>query len=203
MNAINISLDTLKEDKFEYMTRRKGFKQTISGLKQAIETNFESVKVNCVLMKDFNDDEISDFVNLARANPIEVRFIEFMPFFENKWDSSKVITGKQTMEIIKDRYGIELCRLPKSADTANDVSKVYSAPDMLGRIGFISSMSDNFCSGCNRLRVTADGNFKNCLFGHKETSLRDLLRNGANDLEIVKSIQSSLAQKWIKHPGEF
>lgn len=194
-------MDTLKENKFEFITRRKGFKRTILGLERAIEANFDSIKVNCVLMKDFNDDEIIDFVDLARENPIEVRFIEFMPFFENKWQPEKVISSKETIDFIRKKYGIKLNRLDESLDATHAVSKVYSAPNMLGRIGFISSMSDNFCSACNRLRITADGNFKNCLFGHKETSLRDLLRYGASDSEIIKSIQSSLNTKWKQHPG--
>lgn len=170
-------------------------------MSKAIEIKFDSVKVNCVLMKDFNDDEIIDFVNLARKYPIEVRFIEFMPFLENKWQPEKVITSEQVLRTLRDKYGIELSRL-EGESRVQDVSRVYSAPNMLGRIGFISSMSDNFCSGCNRLRITADGNFKNCLFGRQETSLRDLIRNGANDTEIVRSIQSSLNKKWKQHPGE-
>jgi len=197
LDSVNISLDTLKADKFEYLTRRKGFHRVLAGLSRAIEI-FERVKVNCVVMKGFNDDEIIDFARLARENPIEVRFIEFMPFLGNNWAPDKMLSYLEIMNILKQ----DIPELIRSQTQPNETSKVFKAPSMLGSVGVISSMSENFCSGCNRLRLTSDGNLKVCLFGRNETSLRDLIRNGATDDELVKAIQLSLNLKKREHSGE-
>lgn len=188
----------MKQDRFEFMTRRKGFHKTIDGLHEAISVGFDSIKVNCVVIKGFNDDEIISFIELAMRNPIEVRFIEFMPFASNNWNDDRVIHSQVIIDKLRIENGIVLQQLKGSL---NDVSRVYSCSGMIGKVGFISSISNNFCSGCNRLRITADGNFKNCLFGREETSLRDLLRNGASDEEVVKAVNASLKRKWKKHPG--
>lgn len=190
-------MDTLNADKFERLTRRKGWNLVYQGLKAAVDAKFDKVKLNCVVMKGVNDDEIVDFAQLACAFPVEVRFIEFMPFAGNKWKVDRMMPYKDMLKLITAK----IPDLKRSQTTLNETSKIYSSESMLGSIGFISSMSDNFCSGCNRLRLTSDGQLKVCLFGKEETSLRDLMRNGATDAEILQSIVSALGRKKRQHAG--
>lgn len=155
--------------------------------------------MNCVVMRGFNDDEMEDFIDLATEWPIEVRFIEFMPFLGNNWEGKHLVPSRELLALaLKARPN--LVRIPQSTHAT---SRVYSCSSMLGSIGFISSMSEDFCSGCNRLRITSDGQLKVCLFGKEETSLRDLMRNGASDVELVQAVSSSLTRKARKHAGEF
>lgn len=156
MNAINISLDTLIPEKFELITRRKGWNKVMKSIESALNADFDSVKLNCVLIKGFNDEEINNFVELTRNSRLEVRFIEYMPFDGNKWKSQKMITFREMLAIIKDKYS-ELKQLDSKP---NETSKTYKVQNFCGRIGFITSMSENFCGTCNRIRITADGNLK-------------------------------------------
>ena len=185
LDALNISLDTLKENRFEQFTRRKGWSRVIAAIDLAVQLGYNPVKVNCVVMKGFNDDELIDFVNLTKDRPIDVRFIEYMPFQGNEWNQNKMLSFNDMKAIIRDVYP-ELQRLPNEF---NDTSKAYHVPGFTGQIGFITSMSEHFCSSCNRLRITADGNLKVCLFeGKGEVSLRDALRNGASDDDLKEII---------------
>lgn len=166
---------------------------------KAVEVKFDKIKLNCVIIRGFNDDEILDFVELTKKFPIEVRFIEFMPFQGNNWKTERMFTYKEMLKLVTNRYP----KLVRLSNTIDNVSKVYKDNSMIGTIGFISSISDNFCSTCNRLRLTADGHLKVCLFGREEISLKDLIRNGANDDEVVKCIESSLKRKKKQHAGKF
>ncbi|CAH8506656.1 unnamed protein product [Schistosoma bovis] len=143
---------------------------------KAIEVGFKSVKVNCVVMKNFNEDELCDFVELTRYLPIEVRFIEYMPFSGNSWELSKLFSYKQMLNIIQNSYPNLICLNEKSFD----VTKLFQVSGWLGKIGFITSMTENFCAGCSRLRITADGNLKICLHDNYEVSLVEILRNKMN-----------------------
>lgn len=167
------------------------------GLMDAVETKFDSIKLNCVVVKGFNDDELLDFAAIAESLPIEVRFIEFMPFAGNKWRADRMVSYRQMLEKIQEKFP----NLERTPSSRNEVSKVYKDASMVGSIGFISSMSDNFCSGCNRLRITSDGSLKTCLFTRDEMSLRDLIRNGATDRDLLKSIQASLYMKKRQNSG--
>lgn len=199
VDLINISLDTLKPDRFQYITRRKGLNRVLEGFERVAAGRFEKVKVNCVLMRGFNDDEIVDFAELACKYPIEVRFIEFMPFAGNNWDAERVVSGEEALFIVKKRFP----NLTEVESHFNDTSKLFKDfENMKGEIGFISSMSDLFCSGCNRLRVTSDGNLKVCLFGKVEVSLRDYMRTGATDEDLVQVIVRALEHKKKQHGGE-
>jgi molybdenum cofactor biosynthesis enzyme MoaA len=198
LDMINISLDTLRPERFEQMTRRKGWKLVYEGLVRASEVGFEKVKLNCVVIRGFNDDELVDFVRLATNMPIEVRFIEFMPFFGNRWSKNSLVPFKTMLQTIQNEYP----DLAEVKHGPNDTSRVFRQSNMLGSIGFISSLTENFCHSCNRLRLTSDGNLKVCLFDKRETSLRDLLRNGATDSEIVRAIQTDLLKKKKQHAGE-
>lgn len=198
LDVVNISLDTLRADKFERISRRPGWRLVFEGMEKALEVGFERVKLNCVIIGGFNDDELVDFARLALQFPIEVRFIEFMPFFGNKWDRSSLVPFSEMLRKVRSEFP----NLVPIKTGSNETSKLFRQANMLGSVGFISSLTDNFCSGCNRLRLTSDGNLKVCLFDKHETSLRDLLRNGATDREIVKAVQSSLSRKKKQHAGE-
>lgn len=171
-----------------------------AGLMSAIEDDYQNVKLNCVVLKGFNDDEVMDFARLAVQFPVQVRFIEFMPFSGNKWNSEKIVPGHQLLSLIREKYP-DLSQV-KTGDKS-DVGKVFKDPRMLGSVGFISSMTDNFCSGCNRLRITSDGHLKVCLFGREELSVRDLMRNGATDEEILQTTSIALQGKKKQHAGEY
>ncbi|XP_026667794.1 molybdenum cofactor biosynthesis protein 1 isoform X1 [Ceratina calcarata] len=199
LDAINISLDTLREKRFEQFTRRKGWSRVMAAIDLAIQLDYKPVKVNCVVMKNFNDDEIVDFVTLTKDRPIDVRFIEYMPFQGNEWNQNKMIPFKDMKQLIRDTYP-DLQRLPNDY---NDTSKAYHVPGFTGQIGFITSMSEHFCSSCNRLRITADGNLKVCLFeGKGEVSLRDALRNGASDDTLKEMIGAAVRRKKKQHAVE-
>ncbi|XP_078048926.1 molybdenum cofactor synthesis 1 isoform X2 [Augochlora pura] len=196
LDAINISLDTLKEDRFEQFTRRKGWSRVIAAIDLAIQLGYNPVKVNCVVMNGFNSDELIDFVNLTKDRPVDVRFIEYMPFQGNKWNENKMVSFDSMKKIIRNVYP-DLQRL---SSEYNDTSKAYHVPGFTGQIGFITSMSEHFCNSCNRLRITADGNLKVCLFeGKGEVSLRDALRSGASDESLKEMIGVAVRRKKKQH----
>ena len=169
LDLLNISLDTLVPAKFEFITRRKGFEKVMQGIETALQLGYKP-KINCVVMAGLNDDELTNFVELTRDRELDVRFIEYMPFEGNKWNDKKMVPYQRMLELIRLKYGDQ--QLVRVEDAANDTSKAYRITGYLGKIGFITSMSEHFCGSCNRLRLTADGNLKVCLFGNAETSLR-------------------------------
>lgn len=184
LTGVNLSLDTLDPFQFQLMTRRKGFEAVMKSIDRILEMNRLGaeikLKVNCVVMRGLNDREIIPFVELGRKQPIEVRFIEYMPFDGNKWSQGKMLPYKEMLSMIREKYP----DLEKITDHKNDTSKTYQVPGFAGRVGFITSMTHNFCGTCNRLRITSDGNLKVCLFGNAEVSLRDMIRK-ANDGQPV------------------
>jgi len=195
LDAINISLDTLQPLKYEFVTRRRGFERVMSNIKKSVELGFTSVKVNCVVMKGLNEDEVCDFVSLTKDIPVDVRFIEYMPFDGNKWNQNKMISYRVLLKEIENKFK----NVEKLQDHHNDTSKAFKVPGFVGKFGFITSMSDNFCSSCNRLRLTADGNLKVCLFGNNEVSLRDVLREKQENIEHV--IGEAVKRKKKQHAG--
>lgn len=197
LDNLNISLDTLKRDRFEKITRRKGWERVIAGIDLAVQLGYRP-KVNCVLMRDFNEDEICDFVEFTRDRPVDVRFIEYMPFSGNKWHTERLISYKDTLQIIRQRWP-DFKALPNGP---NDTSKAYAVPGFKGQVGFITSMTEHFCGTCNRLRLTADGNIKVCLFGNKEFSLRDAMRDeSVSEEQLVDLIGAAVQRKKKQHAG--
>ncbi|XP_034102330.1 molybdenum cofactor biosynthesis protein 1 isoform X1 [Drosophila albomicans] len=197
LDSLNISLDTLRKDRFERITRRKGWERVIAGIDLAIQLGYRP-KVNCVLMRDFNEDEICDFVEFTRERPVDVRFIEYMPFSGNKWQTERLISYSETVKIIRERFP-DFQALPNGP---NDTSKAYAVPGFAGQMGFITSMTEHFCGTCNRLRLTADGNIKVCLFGNKEYSLRDALRSDqCTEEQLIELIGSAVQRKKRQHAG--
>ncbi|KZV70960.1 molybdenum cofactor biosynthesis prote [Peniophora sp. CONT] len=198
LTHVNISLDTLDPFTFEIMTRRRGHEAVIRSLDAALDSGrLESVKLNVVVIRGLNDREVLDFVEMTRDRPVSVRFIEFMPFTGNKWDKSKMIPSTDLLERIRGRYP----DIGKASDELNDTARSYQVPSFRGSIGFISSMSDHFCGTCNRLRLTADGQIKVCLFDAKEMSLRDQMRSGVDDDELLRTIGKAVHGKKEKHAG--
>jgi cyclic pyranopterin phosphate synthase len=180
LTGVNLSLDTLDPFQFQIMTRRKGFDAVMKSIERILDMNRLGanlkLKVNCVVMRGLNEREMIPFVELGREKDIEVRFIEYMPFGGNKWSKGKMISFQEMLDIIRVKYP-GLARLPGHK---NDTSKTYQIPGFVGKVGFISSMTNDFCGTCNRLRITSDGNMKVCLHGNDEVSLRDLLRRDNN-----------------------
>ncbi|CAL56056.1 MoaA/nifB/pqqE, iron-sulphur binding, conserved site [Ostreococcus tauri] len=196
LTRLNLSLDTLVPAKFEFMTRRKGQERVMRSIDRAVELGFDSVKVNVVVMRGQNDDEILDFVELTKTKPINVRFIEYMPFDGNKWSERKMVSYAEMRARIDEKY-----ILRRADDPRQEVAKNFYVDGHVGTVSFITSMTNHFCSGCNRLRIMADGNLKVCLFGNAEVSLRDAMREGATDDEILKIIGDAVQRKKAKHAG--
>ncbi|CAB0035898.1 unnamed protein product [Trichogramma brassicae] len=200
LDLLNISLDTLKPERFEKFTLRRGWSKVVASIDLAIQLGYNPLKINTVIMRDFNDDELVDFVQFTKDRPVDVRFIEYMPFSGNEWNTKKMVPFLEMKKIIRKKYP-EFQRL---ADKPNDTSKAYHVPGFKGQIGFITSMTQNFCSSCNRLRITADGNLKVCLFeGKNEISLRDALRNGCSNEELKSIIQNAVLKKKKQHAANF
>lgn len=197
LTRLNVSLDTLVPAKFEFMTRRRGHERVLRSVARAVELGFQSVKVNCVVTRHQNDDELIDFVNMTKDSPINVRFIEYMPFDGNKWSTEKMVSYAEMRSRIEDAFG-PLSRLD---DPIEEVAKNFAVPGHAGTVSFVTSMTDAFCGGCNRLRVMADGNLKVCLFGAAETSLRDAMRSGADDDAILRLIGAAVSKKKASHAG--
>lgn len=194
VRSLNVSLDTLQAEKFQLITRHNLFDKTLENINLLINRNFH-VKLNMVVMKGLNDNEINDFIEWTKHTNIHVRFIEFMPFEGNRWTSNKVFTWKEMLEVIEKKYNV--IRLH---DDIHDTAKKYTVEGHKGTFAVISTMSAPFCSGCNRMRLTADGKMKNCLFSQKETDLLTAFRNGE---DIVPLITESIQTKAMELGGQF
>lgn len=198
VTAINLSLDTWKADRFEQITLRPQLPQVLRSLDGMLaSTTLRSKKLNCVMMRGVNDDELLDFVAFTRDHDLSVRFIEYMPFSGNGWDGSKLLPYQEMLRRIREVYPLE----PLEAESRHDTASRFRVPGFKGTLGFISSMTDHFCGGCNRIRLTADGNLKNCLFDHGEVSLRDPLRAGADEEALISLIAQALQRKFAHHGG--
>ena len=192
--SINVSLDTLQSDKFNLITKRNNFKRVWDNIQLLLEKNIH-VKVNVVVMKGINDHEINDFIEWTKYTSVHVRFIEFMPFTGNRWMDNKVFTWKDILNTIEINYN-----WIKLKDEANDTTKKYIVPGHLGTFAVISTMTSPFCSTCNRMRLTADGRMKNCLFSKDEIDLLAVLRKGEN---IVPLILGNVKAKAAERGGQF
>ena len=187
VKSLNISLDTLNKEKFNLMTRRDQFERVSENIQLMIQRGFH-VKINTVVIKNLNHDEIINFVRWTKNEPVHVRFIEFMPFTGNKWDCEKVYTWQQILETVSCEFDI----LPLEKEK-HETAKKYIIPGHKGTFAVISTMSAPFCSDCNRMRLTADGKMKNCLFSQNESDLLTPFRKGEDILPII--YQSILDKK--------
>jgi cyclic pyranopterin phosphate synthase len=194
IKSINISLDTLQEGRFHIITRRDQFRVVMDNIQLLIGLGIE-VKVNAVIMRGLNEGEINDFIEWTRDHPVHVRFIEFMPFSGNRWTSNQVFTWREILDSIDEKY--PYIRLE---DEPNDTAKHYQVPGHAGTFAVISTMSAPFCSTCNRMRLTADGKMKNCLFSQEEVDLLGALRKGE---DVGSLIRTSILNKKEKLGGQF
>ena len=182
IKKINLSLDTLIASKFHSITLRDQFEKVIDNLHLLLNHDFK-VKVNVVLMKGFNENEIIDFVKLTQFLPISVRFIEFMPFAGNEWDRSKMVSQNEILAQVNNTFLSE--EIEKLEDEKNFTARTYKIKDFQGDFGIISSITNPFCDGCNRIRLTANGKIKNCLFSNSETDLLTAFRNGESIENLI------------------
>jgi cyclic pyranopterin phosphate synthase len=197
LDRLNISLDTLDHAKFEKMTRRDQFDKVIKGIEASIAVGFKEIKINAVSIKEFNDDyaSLKKFIDFSEEHDIEVRFIEFMPFTGMNWNNGGFISSETLRQTISQHESLVPLDLVESS-----TSKIWALRDGKARLGFISSVSESFCNSCNRVRITAEGNFRPCLHNHKEYKLRDLIRKNGKGEEIIKIINTALHEKWKEHP---
>ncbi|MGB5944402.1 MAG: GTP 3',8-cyclase MoaA [Leeuwenhoekiella sp.] len=189
LNKINVSLDTLDAEKFKKMTRRDRLEETLKSIKQLIAEGFR-IKINTVLIKGTNDDEIVNLINLTKHDQVAIRFIEFMPFDGNAWNKDKLVTQAEILNVVHESFGID--QVKNLVNESNFTSRNYQVSGYKGVFGIISSMSNPFCDGCNRIRLTANGRIKNCLFSSGETDILTPFREGDN-LEVL--IQQALSKK--------
>lgn len=187
---INVSLDSLDREKFKHITRRDQFEKVYNNILLLIKEGF-NVKINTVLMKGFNANEIIDFINFTKDLPVSVRFIEFMPFDGNKWDMGKMVSYKEVMTYVNTAF--EASQVVRLQDAPNDTAKNYKIKGYKGSFAIISSVTNPFCDSCNRLRLTANGQLKNCLFSATESDLLTTLREGKSIEPVIqKAVQAKL-----------
>jgi cyclic pyranopterin phosphate synthase len=192
----NVSIDSLQRDRFFEMTRRDALPRVLRGLEVlAAFPEAHPIKVNAVAMRGFTEDEVLPFACFAREHPYEVRFIEFMPLdADHAWTPDSVLSGDEVRAIIEERWPLE----PVERE-AHATARVYRFADGQGSIGFINPVSEPFCGDCNRIRLTADGRLRTCLFSLNETDLRTPMREGADDAELEQIVRDAVWRKELKH----
>ncbi|TMD13196.1 MAG: GTP 3',8-cyclase MoaA [Chloroflexi bacterium] len=196
LRRLNVSLDTLHSDRFKAIVRRDAFDRVLAGLWAAREAGFSPIKLNVVVMRGRNDDEILDFARLARREGYEVRFIEFMPLdAQGDWSADAVVASRDVIEAIDREFPLQAAPEERPAPATRFRFKDGSP----GGIGVIPSVSDAFCRVCNRIRLTADGRLRTCLFSLREHDLRGPMRAGASDRELVSAIAAAVWQKEEGH----
>lgn len=194
LKRINISLDSLQPERFTELTLRDNLPQVLDGIQAAVEAGLDPVKVNVVVMAGVNDDEIIDFARFGREKGVTVRFIEFMPLDASEsWTNNQVVTQTQIVEEINSEFPLE----PVKRTSAPATRFVYK--DGGGEIGVVASVTQQFCDTCDRVRLTADGQFRNCLFSVDEFDLKGLLRSGAEDKEVAEALKKVVQSKWAGH----
>jgi cyclic pyranopterin phosphate synthase len=197
LKRINVSLDTMDAAKFERLTRRPGFEQVIEGILAAKDAGFEPVKINAVAIRGETEEDVVPLARFGRRHGLELRFIEYMPLDPgHQWERAKVLFAADVMRLLTDGVGP---LVPAADQDPRAPALDYEYADGLGRVGFIASVSRPFCMSCNRIRLTADGKLRNCLFALDETDIRALLRGGAADSEIAAAVRDSVASKWEGH----
>jgi cyclic pyranopterin phosphate synthase len=196
LKRINVSLDSLAPDRFFQLTRRDSLAQVLEGLEAAeAHPELRPIKVNVVALKDFTEDEVVRFADFARRTPYVVRFIEFMPLdADHSWSADKVLPNEEIRRLINEVYPLE-----QVGRDRHGTSRRWRFADGLGEIGFISPVSEPFCGDCNRIRMTAEGQMRTCLFSMDETDLRTPLRDGASDAELERIVRDAVWRKELKH----
>mmetsp|Transcript_8637 Transcript_8637/g.28291 ORF Transcript_8637/g.28291 Transcript_8637/m.28291 type:complete len:400 (-) Transcript_8637:354-1553(-) len=205
MRSVNVSLDSVRPETFEKLTRRpaKTIARVMDGIRLAETLPGLKVKINCVVMRGSNSDQLAEFVRyflLEEKAKVDVRFIEWMPFNANEWNQEVLVSASEIVKLLEDD-GLRVT--PLAPDDPHDTTRWFQIDDCVGsRVGIISSMTQHFCGGCNRVRLTADGALKTCLFGDDALSLRDLMRQGHDDQHLADAINNALQRKHFAHGGK-
>lgn len=194
IQSVNISIDSLQRDRFQKITQRNELEKVLKNISLCMDNGIY-VKLNVVLMNGFNEDEVFDFIQFTKNQPVHLRFIEFMPFHKNQWEKDKVVDNQAILTKIAEEY--PLFKLP---DQKNATGKKFGILGHSGTVSFISTLTDSFCATCNRMRLTADGKMKNCLFGVEEFDVLGAFRRGEN---IVPLIETAVLKKHQKLGGQF
>ncbi len=197
LRRINISLDTLREEVFQQITRREGLDQVLAGIAAAQEAGFEQIRLNAVAIRGLTEPEIIPLAEFARARNLELRFIEFMPLdADHHWSNDQLLTGAEIRRCLEQHFGP---LVPATRPDASQPAVDFRFADNRGGIGFINPVSEPFCGDCNRLRLTAEGQVRNCLFSQVEWDARRLLRSGATDDELRSLVRECVAAKAPSH----
>jgi len=195
LKRLNVSLDALDPEKFRDVNRRDCLQAVLNGLDTARKVGFKSIKINAVAVRNFSESEVMGLIEYGRSDGFEVRFIEFMPLDSDKvWERDKVLFGHEIIELIKEKY--ELVPVDNSLEIGP--ASEYTFADGKGKIGIITAVSNPFCDHCNRIRMTADGKLRTCLFSADETNLKEMIRSGKSDEDIAETIRQAVL---IKEPG--
>jgi len=195
LHRVNISCDSLRRDRFEAITRRDALDQVLEGIDAAVAAGFSPVKVNCVLERGVNDDEVVDFAAFGRERGVTVRFIEFMPLdADGTWVADRVVPASAVVSAIDAVFPLETV-----GNRGSQPAERFRYRDGGGEIGVIGSVTQNFCGTCDRVRLTAEGMFRNCLFAVEETDLRAVMRGGGGDDDVAEAIVADVGRKWAGH----
>jgi GTP 3',8-cyclase len=196
LRRINVSLDSLRRDTFTALTRRDDLERVLAGIDAALDAGLDPVKVNCVVIRGVNDDEVVDLAAFGRAKGVGLRFIEFMPLdAEGTWSMEQVVPAQEILDRVDAAFPLE----PDAADVDAEPATRHRYRDGRGDIGVIPSVTEPFCDHCDRVRVTAEGKFRTCLFALEEFDLRALIRAGGSDDDVAELIQSAVGTKWAGH----
>jgi cyclic pyranopterin phosphate synthase len=197
LSSLNVSLDTLREERFTTIAGRNRFGDVMAGMESALEAGFRPLRINTVIMKNVNDDELLDFVRFVKDRPINVRFIEFMPSESVSIRTAELVPFGEMKRRIEARFELKPVspNNPAITSEADPVAKEYRIDGFIGSVSFITPMTEQFCAACSRLRLTADGRLKTCLFYPAETSLREPMCAGAGREQLVGLIQNTLLGK--------
>ena len=198
LTRINVSLDSLLREKFTKITRRDQLDRVLEGLAELEHyPSIHPIKINAVGMRGFSEEEVLDFVHLARNKAYVMRWIEFMPLDADQiWRKEDILTGKELQQIIEATYGP---LIPITTGDPSETARRYTFSDGIGEVGFINPVSEPFCAQCDRIRITADGQLRTCLFATEETDLRAVIRSNANDEELAHVIRQAVWHKELKH----
>jgi cyclic pyranopterin phosphate synthase len=196
LGRVNFSLDTLDGDKFKYITRVGELREVKKAIYKALELGLDPVKINTVVIKGFNDDELINFADLAYSYPLHIRFIEFMPIGDLLyWEKNRVMTVTEIQEVISKKYELRPAKITKG----NGPAKYFNFEGGAGSVGFISPMSNHFCSACNRIRMTAEGRLRGCLYDKREIDLQEAINTGASDEDLKKLFIKAINLKPSEH----
>ena len=198
LSRINVSLDSLRRDRFAEITNRDALDRVIDGIESAVAAGLAPVKVNCVLVRGVNDDEILDFAAFGRDRGVDVRFIEWMPLDGGgTWSGDRVVPASEILQTINSRWPVEV--EGGGAVDGSEPAERYRYADGAGTVGVVASVTRSFCETCDRIRLTAEGQLRNCLFSVRETDLRAILRSGGTDDDLAAAVEAEVGRKWAGH----